>query len=78
MRHQSVLVLKLMLERVLTWHCFRLEVVSETWLILGRRASASFEEREDNDKLTSYGSFFRVPKDGMDPSFCVSAQWKIS
>jgi hypothetical protein len=28
--------------------------------------------------LTSYGSFFLVLNDGIEPSFCVSAQWKMS
>ena len=34
-------------------------------------------EAEVGCKLTSYGSFFLVAKEGIVPSFCVSAQWKI-
>jgi hypothetical protein len=29
-------------------------------------------------QLTSYGSFFLDLKEGIEPSFCVSAQWKMS
>lgn len=43
-----------------------------------RPSAYSFREKNSGPcKLTSYGSFFLVAKEGMAPSFCVSAQWKI-
>lgn len=62
----------------LTWYGLGFKAVSEPGLVLpeGMRQFAWGQKKEWTDQ-TSYGSFFRVPKDGIFPSFWVSAQWKI-
>jgi hypothetical protein len=67
------------LGRILTRYCFGLEAVPKAGLILQEARQRMLASVKDiHSKLTSYGSFFLVAKDGTEPSFCVSAQWKIS
>lgn len=62
---------------MLTRYGFRLETVSETRLVLWR-SCVSVLQLNGLCQLTSYGSFFLFPNEGIEPSFCVSAQWKMS